>query len=175
MRNISFVLILMMILGCASSKSFYTKYKIIDHVFLQLNDGDSIKVNQLIFKAKHNATDLQRFLFSEYGKWNKVIKTERNQNILVWDNIKLLEDNDELFTVFASGEDKEPLHFEFNGQKKQIEASHCFAIVFNANDIDCLQHSSKLKNSIAKFLVQGSKSISKKNELFKSEVTKIEN
>ena len=110
----------MITLGCATHKTKENKknYEITNSVTLKLNQTDSIKVNELRFKPNFSSADLQKFLFSKYGKWNNSIETDRKQNILVWENIKLLETSDELFTVAASGEDRKFEIIKINGNQK---------------------------------------------------------
>lgn len=108
MRRTFIVIILALSFGCAAKKANENRknYEITDSVTLKLNSIDSIKVNELRFKPNFSSTDLQKFLFNKFGKWNNSIKTDRELNTLVWDNIKLFETRDELFTVAASGEDR---------------------------------------------------------------------
>ncbi|MBT8260476.1 MAG: hypothetical protein KJN82_04115, partial [Bacteroidia bacterium] len=91
---------------CISKKNDSKGYEITDSISLKLNSNDSINLNELRFVPNYSATDLQKFLFNKYGKWNSSISTNRTLSILVWEKIKLLETSDELFTVAASGEDK---------------------------------------------------------------------
>jgi len=175
MKKIYLILILIITLGCASHKtSEKKKYEITDSVTFKLNQTDSINVNELRFKPNFSSADLQKYLFIKYGKWDNFIKTDRRQNVLVWENIKLFETSDELFTVAASGEDRKFETIKINGNQKYGRIFYCSAIVFNSSNFDCFQSSSELKDSIAEYFLKGVKSVNKKNELFEKEISQIE-
>ena len=172
MKNIHIILIFITLLGCASHKTGDNKksYEIIDSISLKLNKSDSIQANELRFKPKFSSADLQKFLFNKYGKWNNLIKTDRDQNILVWENIRLLENSEELFTIAASGEDRKFEIIKINGIQKYGRIFYCSAIVFNSKNVDCLQSASELKDSLAEYLISRVNSVNKKNELFEKEI-----
>ncbi|MDX5584421.1 MAG: hypothetical protein QNK20_05740 [Aureibaculum sp.] len=174
MRKTFIIIILAFSFGCASQKANENRknYEITDSVTLKLNSTESIKVNELRFKPNFSSTDLQKFLFEKFGKWNNSIKTDRKLNILVWENIKLFETRDELFTVAASGEDRKFEIIKINGNQKYDRIFYCSAIVFNSKNVDCLESSSEIKDTLAKYFIDGTKSINKKDLIFEKELIK---
>ena len=172
MKKKFLIIVLTLIFGCASQKNKESKknYEITDSVTLKLNPTDSIKVNELRFKPNFSSDDLQKFMFNKYGKWNNLIATDRKENILVWENIKLFDDNGELFTVAVSGDDKKFELMKVNGKQKYGRIFYCSAIVFNSKDFDCLQPSSELKDNIAQYFINAVKSVDENNGTFKNEI-----
>jgi len=170
MKKIHLILIFIITFGCASHKA-KKNYEITESATLTLNQTDSIKVNELRFTPNFSATDLQKFLFRKYGKWNSSIKTDKKQDVLVWENIQLLETSDELFTIAASGKYKKFETIKVNGNQKYGRIFYCSAIVVNSKNFDCLQSSSKLKDSLVTYLMNGVKSVNEKDELFEKEIS----
>ncbi len=173
MKIIYSSLIFFIILGCASQQTKENKknYEITDSVILKLNSTDSIQVNELRFKPKFSSTDLQKFMFNEYGKWNNSIESDRKEDILVWENIKLFDSSVELFTVAICGEDKKFKTIKVDGNQKYGRIFYCSAIVFNSKQIDCFQSSSELKDSLAEYFINGAKSVANKNKQFEKEIS----
>ena len=173
MKKIFFLIILLAALGCVSQKTKENRknYEITDSVTIKLNPTDSINVNELRFTPNFSSTDLQKFLFKKYGKWSNSIEIDRELNILVWEKIKLLETSDELFTIAASGEDKKFEIIKINGNQKYGRIFYCSAIVINSKNVDCFQPSSELKDTLAEYFINGTKSINKKDLLFEKELT----
>ncbi|MBQ0768054.1 MAG: hypothetical protein KBT58_02110 [Bizionia sp.] len=173
MKKIQLVFICIIIFSCAShtSKTSKKNYEIGQHTTLRLNETDTIKVNKLGFTPKYSATDLQKYLFNTYGKWTNTIESDKDYPYLIWENLKLLKNSDQLFTVAASGEDYEFKTVKINGVQKYSRILYCSALVFNAQGVDCLQESSKIKDELAQYFISGVKSVKKKNTLFEKEIS----
>lgn len=165
MKNIIFLIICTItMIGCASQKAkFRGNYDISRSFFIKLEAPDSIKVKELRFKPKYSSADLQKYLYDKFGIWNKTIKRTSGLDVLVWENIKPFNSRDELFSIGASGIDVKYKIAEINGYPKYERIFYCSAIVLNSKNIDLFQSSSELKDSLAKFLIMGTKTISKKD------------
>ncbi len=88
---------------------------------------------------------------------------------MIWENIKLLDSSEELFTIAVSGEDRKFETIKINGNQKYGRLFYCSAIVFNSKNIDCFQSSSELKDTLAEYFISEVKYVDKKNELFEKE------
>lgn len=172
MKKYQLVFIFIIIFSCAShnAKTRGKNYEIGTHTTLTLNETDTVNVNKMSFQTKYSATDLQKYLFNTYGKWTNTIESDRDFPYLIWENLKLLKNSDQLFTVAASGEDYKFETIKINGVQKYGRILNCSAIVFNGQDVDCLQESSEIKDELAHYFINGVKSVTKKNKLFEKEI-----
>ncbi|MBD3584045.1 hypothetical protein [Flavobacterium selenitireducens] len=92
-------------------------------------DTLQLRVNKVKFNAVLGANYTQAAMFRKFGRWNREIFMDLPQRgslpaitkvILIWDNVKLLPDKEDLFSVFCEGDEN----------MKEIYAS---AMVFDAN------------------------------------------
>lgn len=172
MKKQYLVVVFIIIFSCASHNAINTNknYEIGSKTTLALNKTDTIKVNKLVFMPKYRATDLQKYQFTTYGKWTNTIEADRDIPYLIWENLKLLKNSDQLFTVAASGEDYKFKTIKINRVQKYRRIVYCSALVFNAQGIDCLKASSEIKDELAQYFINGVNSIKKKNHLFNKEI-----
>lgn len=158
-------------MSCATKKNTESKtsYEISkNQVELILEDNKTRSVNELRLSTNHNSRDLQRFLFEEYGKWDSRLKSNASKEYLTWSNIKLLDDSDELFTVYAgSVKEKKVLPIKLNDKEKYYYIEYAAAILLDSNNKDYLATSPNKKYRIIDYLAIGANSVSKKNKAFK--------
>ncbi|TYC18154.1 hypothetical protein ES677_01885 [Bizionia gelidisalsuginis] len=164
--------LIVLCLSCSSQKrnSKKNNFEIFDSITFKFNKTDSLLVHEMAFTPKYEATDLQRFMFSTYGKWNNTIQTEDKLRYLVWKNIKLLDHKDALFTVAVGGKDKKTELLKVNGKPKYGRIFYCSAIVFNVNNYDCFKPESLLKEALANYFINGVKTNKKGNKEFEKEI-----
>ena len=171
MKKLIFIIGLGFLMACASKKNQTPKkgYEITTNkVELNLEHEQTKRVNELRLSTQHNSRDLQRFMFEKYGKWDSKLKTNVRTDYLVWSDVKLLEDQEELFTVMVGGvKEKRNLPIKVNDKSKYFYIEYATAIVFDAQQKDLLATTSSTKNNIIDFLVVGANSVKKKNKAFK--------
>jgi hypothetical protein len=103
---------------------------------LIVNKKDTSTVYTLKFNAVASAMYTQKVLFDKFGKWTTAVQAEDNRNyILIWKNIKLFDDKEELFTVAANGVES----------REEMFAS---VMVFDSKNNDCLSENNVYKNEI---------------------------
>ena len=74
-----------------------------------LVEKDTIYINELRFYKIKSARDGMKLMYLNFGKWNKKTKGihQKNMNSFIWENVKLLDENNNLFTVVADGTETE--------------------------------------------------------------------
>ncbi len=117
-------------------------------------------INELKFMPNFDSKDAQLLMFQKFGKWDNAISIKRSHPLLVWTNLKMFNNSDELYTVGVSGERKEKMYY-------------CSAFVLNSNDEDCLIENSMVKDSLISFFIQGTERIIKSDLEFESEMKSI--
>lgn len=78
------------------------------------------------------------------------------------------------FTFVANGEDTQAKKLKVNGNQKYMTEYFNVLQQLSAKDFDCFQSSSKLKDSLAEYVINGVKSVDKKNELFEKGISTLE-
>lgn len=100
-----------------------------------LNSKDSSAVYTLKFNAVASAMYTQKIMFDKFGKWTTAVPSKNNGFILIWENIKLFDDKEELFTIMASG-------------RESLEEMFAAVSVFDSKNNDCLSEKSEFKKEI---------------------------
>lgn len=156
------IIVLIILQGCYSQnpQSFDRKHEIGRSLILTTGK-DTIKAYELGVKPKYSSKDLQTFLFKKYGNWDFIIPIDRETPVLVWEQIKLLDNSDELFTVFASGENRQFKTVKINGKQKYGRLFYCTVSVFDSNNADCFAPASELREVLTNYFAEGVKSITK--------------
>jgi len=112
----------------------FSDYEVIKQ--LTINNIDSSYVYTLKFNAVASAMYTKKILFDKFGKWTTVVPTGDKRNfILIWENIKLFDDKEELFTVAANG-------------IESWEEMFASVMVFDSKNNDCLTENNEYKNEI---------------------------
>jgi len=108
MKNYIWTLLALIVLSCSSSrdvkvKQNYSEYKIVETPLIVEND--TIYVSELRFYKVYSAIDGMKLMHQNYGEGTKKISGKHQQNIdrIVWQDVKLIEGNEETFTVITDG------------------------------------------------------------------------
>jgi len=90
----------------------------------------------LKFNAVASAMYTQKIMFDKFGKWTTAVPSGNNNGfILIWENIKLFDDKEELFTIMASG-------------TESWEEMLASVMAFDSKNNDCLTEKSEFKKEI---------------------------
>ena len=94
-----------------SENKTYSQFKIVTTPILI--EKDTIYINELRFYKIKSAKDGVKLMYLNFGKWNKKTKGihQKNMNSFIWENVKLLDENNNLFTVVADGAETESDYF----------------------------------------------------------------
>lgn len=75
-------------------------------------------------------------MYQRFGKWTKALRPDNEEHpILLWENVKLFDDEDKLFSVYAKGAEN----------WKEIYAS---VLVFDNDQNDCLAEGSVYRDKL---------------------------
>jgi hypothetical protein len=123
-------------------KNGYRNYSFVNEFIIELNN-ENLKLNELKFEAVFSAMYTQKVMYDNYGSWNKELIID-NQLVLVWENIKLFSDNEDLFTIIARGKET----------KEDMFAS---VMVLNQSRHfeDCLSENSMIKPLVVNYFSKG--------------------
>ncbi|CAM3663901.1 hypothetical protein FLGE108171_09315 [Flavobacterium gelidilacus] len=121
---------------------------------LSVNNNDSIYLNELRFNAVYSAMYSQKLMYDKYGKWDNEVWVDNDTDLLlIWHNIKLLDSNDELFSVVTGGVES----------REEIFAT---VIVFDSDNQDCLTDTSEYKKILMDFFSTEIKNLSSKKDFY---------
>lgn len=133
-------------------KNGYLNYNILKIPVIQKND--TINLNVLRFNAVFSAMYTKKVMYDRYGKWTKEIRPNNESHpILIWENIKLFENEDRKFTVYANGDEN----------WNEIYAS---VLVFDNKKLDCFSEDYPDKNRIIDFFSSSIKNLNNKNDFY---------
>ena len=107
-EKLRFFLFLFIVLSCSSTQEkskhiTYSAFNIITTPILV--EKDTILVNELRFYDIKSAKDAMKLMYLDHEKWTKKLEGT-SQKVLkrfVWQNVKLLDKYNDLFTVIAGG------------------------------------------------------------------------
>ena len=90
-----------------SENKTYSQFKIVTTPILI--EKDTIYINELRFYKIKSAKDGVKLMYLNFGKWIKKTRGihQKNMNSFIWENVKLLDENNNLFTVVADGAETE--------------------------------------------------------------------
>lgn len=133
-------------------KNGYLNYNILKIPVIQKND--TINLNVLIFNAVFSAMYTKKVMYDRYGKWTKEIRPNNESHpILIWENVKLFDNEDRKFTVYANGDEN----------WNEIYAS---ILVFDNKKLDCFSEDYPDKNRIIDFFSSSIKNLNNKNDFY---------
>ena len=122
----------LLILSACKAKKTETK-KIISSNFEIVKspiivENDTIIVNELRFYKIQSAMDGMKLMYQNYGKWNAKTFGKHQSNIkrIIWQDFKLFDNENEIFTVVA------------DGTETKSESFACL-IVFDSKEKDCFE------------------------------------
>lgn len=121
-----------------------------------LRDGDTIRLNELRYNEVYTAMYTKQVMFDKFGNWTKEIWFEGAYSpVLLWENVKLFDDETELYSVSANG-------------VETMEEMYASVIVFDAQNKDCLTIGHAKKGKIVSFFAEGIKSAKKDSPFYKA-------
>ncbi|KQS90235.1 hypothetical protein [Chryseobacterium sp. Leaf394] len=134
-------------------KKGYLNFDIVPTPVVQNND--TISLNLLKFNAVFSAMYTQKVMYDKFGKWTKELRPNNERHpILVWSKVKLFENKNELFTIYANGDES----------WEEIYAS---VLVFDENGKDCLSENNTNKSEIIRFFSEGIKILNNSEKFYK--------
>jgi hypothetical protein len=130
----------------------FSNYEVLKQ--LTINNKDTSSVYTLKFNAVASAMYTKKILFDKFGKWTSAVPAGDNRNfILIWENIKLFDDKEELFTIAAHG-------------IESWEEMFASVIVFDSKNNDCLSENNEYKNEIITLFSNSIQNLNKDNTFF---------
>ncbi|MEO8934366.1 MAG: hypothetical protein ABI295_08660 [Xanthomarina sp.] len=159
MRKLILSLLAVIILSCTSSKEIptkqeYSEYEIVNTQLIVVSD--TIYLNELRFYKIHSALDGMKIRYQNYGEWNKKIegKHQQNMNRIIWENVKLIDNNDTTFTVIADGTETKTNYFA------------CL-MVFDSAGNDCFKAEHPYKETLTELLTNKMKDNDQNSRFYK--------
>jgi uncharacterized protein YneF (UPF0154 family) len=138
------ILSIVSIFSCSSYKDVsikepYTQFKIVSTPILVKND--TIYIHELRFYKIKSAKDAMKLMYQNFGDWNKKINGlhQKNINSFIWEKVKLLDENNTLFTVVTDGAETKIDYFA------SIK-------IFDAAQKDCLKENYPYQQKLIKVL-----------------------
>ena len=129
-------------------KNGFLSYTIVKNIVLD--------ANELKFNAAASAMYTQKAMYDKFGVWAREIKTDNEMHpILVWEKVKLFEDEAKLYTVWAKGAEN----------WSEIYAS---VLVFDENNKDCLVENNEAKSKIIQYFSERIKKLSNSDAFYKA-------
>lgn len=151
MRNLSFAIVVFVIISCSSRKKLIDKnaYNLewnIEEVNI-ISAAGSTKINELRFHEVNSAKDAMILMFQNYGKWDKKAEGKYQDNIkqLVWENLNVLNDG-HMFTVITDGTETESNYF-------------ASLVIFDSDGKDCLRWGSPLRDELTNLFLEKMKTL----------------
>ena len=134
-------------------KNGYLNYNILKIPIVQKTD--TVTINELKFNAVLSSMYTKRVMYDKFGKWTKEVRPNNERHpILIWEKIKLFENEDKRYTIYADGSEN----------WNEIYAS---VLVFDENDKDCLSDESTIRKEIINLFSDGIKNLSKSEKFSK--------
>lgn len=136
MRNYIYLFFALFIFGCSSTtevsrKKLYSQFKIISTPILV--EKDTVLVNELRFYDIKSAKDAIKLMYIDHGKWTKKLEGTHQKTLkrFVWQNVKLFDTYNDLFTVIAGGVESNTNYFTYltiidAAQKDCLQENHTF-------------------------------------------------
>ena len=133
-------------------KNGYANYSIEKIPWRQNND--TVYLNSLKFNAVFTAFYTKKIMYDKFGMWSKEIRPNNEAHpILLWENVQLFKNDNNLFSVYAKGDEK----------WDEIYAS---VLVFDAEQNDCLGDDSTLKNKIISYFAKAIRTVEDKSDFY---------
>src|SRR5690606_2652463 len=96
----------------------------------------------------------KKVMYDKFGKWTKEIRPNNERHpILLWENVKLFEDENKLFNVYANGDEN----------WNEMYAS---VLIYDDQNNDCLQENNLLKEKIVNYFSKGIQNLNNKKEFY---------
>lgn len=136
-------------------KKGFKNYNILTKQIVKKNN-DTTELNELKFNAVLSAMYTKQLMYEKFGKWSKEVRPNIDEShpILVWEKVKLFENEDKRYSVFANGDEN----------WNEIYAS---VLVFDENNNDCLSASYPNKEKIIEYFSNGIRGLSDGKDFYK--------
>ena len=106
-KKLFFALITILLTSCSSNQDVVSlDHGIMVNQMISKVDNKKLTFSELVFGTQHisKQTDIQQVLFENYGTWtSQTFSKGAVEPILIWENILLLEDSKEKFTLVSYG------------------------------------------------------------------------
>ena len=160
MKNSIYTLLAILFLSCSTFKYTPTdkhvsikrhhlpEFKIVNTPLPIINSDSTIYVNELRFFRIRSAMDGMKLMYENYGSWDKKIHGthQKNMHRIIYENVKLIDNIDEEFTVIASGAESTTDYFA------------CL-MVFDTAGKDCFKATHPYREQLTKILVEKMRNI----------------
>ncbi len=104
-----------------------------------IQDKDTSIICELRFHAVLSASYTKKLMFDKFGKWdNQIYLNNKRHPILIWENVKLFDSKNKLYSVAANG-------------VESWEEMYASVIVLDSTNKDCLAQSNAEKDSLVHF------------------------
>jgi len=159
MKNICTFIFVMILIGCSSQNTTIKKRmkrsKIEIATFLTVQENDSFNIKELRFNRVTSAGSTQRMMFKKFGKWDREIRPNNEKHpMLVWENLKLFESQNDLFSVAAYG-------------SETYRKMYASIVVFDSKNKNCFNESYKTKDQLVEYFTKAMRNISSGKEFYK--------
>lgn len=133
-------------------KNGYKNFEIIP--ISTISDNDSTYISELRFNAVFSAMYTKKLMYDKYGKWDKEVwPNGANRPILIWEKRKLIESQNDLYSVATNGTES----------RKEMFAS---AIVLDSKNRDCLTENYEARDLLIDFFATGIRNLSSDKEFY---------
>lgn len=158
MKKYIWMLLMFTALSCSSSKDVTNKNEDLEFGVVNtplIVENDTIYINELRFYRTQSVMDGMKLMYENYGNWSEKINGKHQQNInrIVWQNVKLINESNELFTVIADGTETKTDYFA------------CL-MIFDSQDKDCFNTEHPYKEQLTKLFVDKMKEIDKSSSVY---------
>jgi len=159
MKNYILILLLISLFACTTTKETsqikpYTEFKIVNTPIIIEND--TITINELQLYKIQSSLDGMKLMYQNYEKCDKKLsgKHQKNINRIVWENIKLIDYENEPFTVIADG-------------KETMNDYFACLMVFDSNEKDYFSLDHPYKDKLTELFIKKMKMIDKNFSVYK--------
>lgn len=110
--------------------------KIIQDQRISVIGKDTLIFTEVRFQCTKTAFATKKSMYDEFGKWDNAIYSEEKEHpVLYWEGVKLLSDQTNEFSVFASGEENDSIIYSS-------------ILIFDKNGRDILNENSPLRSKV---------------------------
>ncbi len=154
MKNHIWKLLALIVLSCSSSrdvklKEHYLEFKIAETPLILENE--TIYLNELRIYKTYSAMDGMRLMQQNFGEGNNELTGKHTQYLkrIIWQDVKLLDEKDETFTVITDGIESKKAYFT------------CI-MVFDSEGRNCFNPEHPYREQLIDFFVEKMKSLERK-------------
>ena len=120
-----------------------------------VENKETINLNELRFNAVFSAMYTKKVMYDRFGKWTKLLQPNKERHpILVWEKVKLFDNDADLYTVYADGTES----------STEMYAS---VLVFDANNKDCLNDDHPMQLKLITYFSDGIENLNDSKNFYK--------